>query len=85
MALGCAQMVASHLGLNAQFTHPVATCWERLQQRPVFQRALATQHQAALDQGVPTTPAPDTRPRVITPEVRQGPRLQDDVERQFVV
>jgi hypothetical protein len=36
--------------------------WQRLQQRPAFMRALAAQHQAALDQGVPTTPAPDTGP-----------------------
>jgi glutathione S-transferase len=57
-----ALMLASHLGLDAQFTPAVAAYWARLQQRPAFQRALAVQHQAALDQGVPTTPAPDIRP-----------------------
>jgi hypothetical protein len=40
----------------------VARYSERLQQRPAFQRALAAQHQAALDQGVPVIPAPDVRP-----------------------
>ncbi|QCB48368.1 glutathione S-transferase family protein [Hydrogenophaga sp. PAMC20947] len=62
VAVGYALLVASHLGLSTQFTPPVAAYWARLQQRPAFQRALAIQHQAALDQGVPTTPAPDVRP-----------------------
>ena len=64
VAVGYALMLAGHLGLNAQFTPTVAAYWTRLQQRPAFQRALAIQHQAAIDQGVPTTPAPDTRPVV---------------------
>jgi glutathione S-transferase len=62
VAVGYALMVASHLGLSDQFTPPVAAYWARLQQRPAFQRAMGIQHQAALDQGVPTTPAPDVRP-----------------------
>ena len=62
VAVGYALLVADHLALSAQFTPAVAAYWARLQQRPAFQRALAAQHQAALDQGVPTTPAPDTRP-----------------------
>ena len=62
VAVGYALLVADHLGLSAQFTPAVAAYWARLQQRPAFQRAMAVQHQAALDQGVPTTPAPDTRP-----------------------
>jgi glutathione S-transferase len=57
-----ALLLASHLGLDAQFTPAVAAYWTRLQDRPAFQRALAVQHQAALDQGVPTTPSPDLRP-----------------------
>ena len=62
VAVGYALLVASHLGLSAQFSPAVAAYWARLQQRPAFQRAMATQHQAALDQGVSTTPAPDVRP-----------------------
>lgn len=61
VAVGYALMLAEHLGLNAQFTDTVTAYWARLQQRPAFQRARAIQHQAAIDQGVPTTPAPDTR------------------------
>ena len=62
VAVGYALMLAVHLGLGSQFTPAVATYWARLQQRPAFQKAMAIQHQVALDQGVPTTPAPDTRP-----------------------
>lgn len=62
VAVGYALLLASHLGLSAQFTPAVAAYWDRLQSRPAFQRALAMQHQAALDQGVPTTPSPDIRP-----------------------
>ncbi len=61
VAVAYALMLAGHLGLDAQFTPAVAAYWARLQARPAFQRALAAQHQAALDQGVPTTPAPDIR------------------------
>ena len=62
VAVAYALMLAGHLGLSAQFTPAVAAYWERLQQRPAFQKATAVQHQAALDQDVPTTPAPDIRP-----------------------
>ena len=62
VAVAYALMLAQHLGLVTQFTPPVAAYWERLQQRPAFQRAMAIQHQSALEQGVPTTPAPDIRP-----------------------
>lgn len=62
VAVGYALLLATHLGLDAQFKPAVAAYWARLQQRPTFQRALSLQHQAALDQGVPTTPAPDVRP-----------------------
>jgi glutathione S-transferase len=57
-----ALMLASHLGLTMQFPQAVRHYHQRLEQRPAFQRALQIQHQAALDQGVPTTPAPDMRP-----------------------
>lgn len=62
VAVGYALLLAQHLGLSAQFSPPVAAYWQRLQARPAFQRALQVQHQAALDQGVPTTPSPDIRP-----------------------
>ena len=56
-----ALMLASHLGLALQFPDAVRRYHQRLEQRPAYQRALQVQHQAALDQGVPTTPAPDMR------------------------
>jgi len=62
VAVAYALLLASHLGLDAQFSPAVTAYWARLQARPAFQRALAVQHQAALDQGVPTTPSPDLRP-----------------------
>ena len=62
IAVGYALMLAGHLGLAGQFPEAVAHYWQRLQARDGFQRALAAQHQAALEQGVPTTPAPDIRP-----------------------
>ena len=61
VAVSYALHLASHLGLDAQFSPAVADYWARQQARPAFQRALAAQHQAAQDQGVPTTPAPDLR------------------------
>lgn len=57
-----ALMLASHLDLEPQFPDAVRRYHQHLQQRPAFQRALQAQHQAALDQGVPTLPAPDLRP-----------------------
>jgi len=57
-----ALMLAGHLGLATQFPDAVRDYHQRLEQRPAFQRALQAQHQAALAQGVPTTPAPDMRP-----------------------
>ena len=56
-----ALMLASHLGLALQFPDAVRRYHQRLEQRPAYQRALQVQHQAALDQGVPTTPAPEMR------------------------
>lgn len=57
-----ALMLASHLGLAAKFPDAVRRYHQQLEQRPAFQRALQAQHQGALDQGIPTTPAPDMRP-----------------------
>jgi glutathione S-transferase len=62
VAVGYALMLAGHLGLHAQFPPAVTAYWQRLQQRPAFERAMAIQQQAAIAQGVPTTPAPDIRP-----------------------
>ncbi len=62
VAVGYALMLARHLGLEAQFTPAVADYWSRLRQRPAFQHAMTAQYQAALNQSVPTTPAPDMRP-----------------------
>lgn len=62
ISVAYALMLAGHLGLTDQFPPAVQAYWQRLQARPAFQRALAVQHQAALDQNVPTMPAPDTRP-----------------------
>ena len=62
IAVGYALLLAEHLGLAEQFTPNIRAYWDRLQDRPAFQRALARQQQAAREQGVPLTPAPDTRP-----------------------
>jgi glutathione S-transferase len=62
VAVGYALLLAEHLGLAAQFTPAISAYWSRLKQRPAYQRALQVQHQAALDQGVPTIPSPDIRP-----------------------
>lgn len=62
VAVGYALLLAQHLGLHAQFAPAVAAYWARLQARPAYQRALAAQHQAAQDQGVPTIASPDIRP-----------------------
>ncbi|MDD0817006.1 glutathione S-transferase family protein [Curvibacter sp. HBC28] len=63
VSVGYALMLAGHLDLLSAMSPAVQAYWQRLQARPAFVRALAAQHQAALDQGVPVTPAPDTRPR----------------------
>lgn len=62
VSVGYALLLASHLGLLERMSPAIQAYWQRLQERPAFARALAAQHQAALDQGVPTTPAPDTGP-----------------------
>jgi glutathione S-transferase len=62
VSVGYALLLAQHLGLTSRMKPAVLAYWQRLQDRPGYQRAMAAQHQAALAQGVPTTPAPDTRP-----------------------
>lgn len=58
VSVGYALMLAGYLGLDDGFAPPVAAYALRLRQRAAWQRALARQHQAALDQGVDPTPAP---------------------------
>ncbi|MBT9511275.1 MAG: glutathione S-transferase family protein [Acidovorax sp.] len=62
VSVGYALLLAEHLGLSAQYGAATQRYWQRLQQRPGYQRAMAAQIDAAQAQGVPTTPAPDTRP-----------------------
>ena len=62
VAVGYALLLAQHLGLSAEFGPATQAYWQRLQQRPGYQRAMAAQVRAAEEQGVPTTPAPDTQP-----------------------
>ena len=45
-----------------QYVAATHAYWQRLQDRPAYQRALAAQHQAALAQGVSPQPSPDIRP-----------------------
>lgn len=61
VAVGYALLLARHLGLDAQFPPAVAAYWQRLQDRPAFQRALRVDREAALDQRVDPTPSPDLR------------------------
>lgn len=58
ISVGYALMLAGYLGLAERFEAPLADYWERLRSRPAFGRAIAAQHDAALEQGVPVTPAP---------------------------
>ncbi len=62
VAVGYALVLAQHLGLQAQFPPAVTAYWQRLQDRPAFQRALRVEREAALDQQVDPTPSPDLRP-----------------------
>jgi glutathione S-transferase len=62
VAVGYALLLAQHLGLAPQFGLATQAYWQRLQARPGYQRAMAAQVRAAEEQGVPTTPAPDTLP-----------------------
>lgn len=61
MSVGYALLLAQHLGLAERFTPAVAAYWQRLQQRPAYQRALQIQHAAALAQGISPKPTPDIR------------------------
>ena len=62
ISVGYALLLAQHLGLHERFTPSVLAYWQRLQARGGFQRAMAVQEQAAVEQHVPTTPSPDLGP-----------------------
>jgi len=59
VSVGYALLLAEHLRLVPEFTPQVAAYWQRLRDRPAFQRALTAQHDAALAQGVSPLAAPD--------------------------
>ncbi|MBK6636311.1 MAG: glutathione S-transferase family protein [Rhodocyclaceae bacterium] len=61
ISVGYALLFAQHLGLAERFTPSVAAYWQRLQQRPAYQRAVQRQHHDALTQGIDPKPTPDTR------------------------
>jgi glutathione S-transferase len=58
ISVGCALMLADHIGLADRFSLAVGQYWQRLSARPGFVSALERQRAAALEQGVPVTPAP---------------------------
>jgi glutathione S-transferase len=62
ISVGYALLLAEHLGLKSRFTPAVTAYWERLRMRDGFQRAMASQEEAALAQGISTMPSPDIRP-----------------------
>ena len=55
ISVGYALMFANATGLSAQFTPAVSAYWERLRQRDGFQRAVAAQHRAGIEQGIAAT------------------------------
>ena len=61
ISVGYALMLAEHLGLKPRFTPAVAAYWQRLRERPAFERALAAQAAAAQTQGVSLVASPDLR------------------------
>jgi glutathione S-transferase len=64
VSVGYALLLAQHLGLAAKFTPSVAAYWARLQAREAYVRALRIQEEAAVAQGVPTTPSPECDPNL---------------------
>ncbi len=61
ISVGYALMLAEHLGLKPRFKPAVAAYWQRLRERPAFERALAAQVAAAQTQGVSLVASPDLR------------------------
>lgn len=62
VSVGYALLLAKHLGLQDQWGDATRAYWQRLQERPGYQRALAAQHAAAEEQGVSTVPSPQVQP-----------------------
>jgi glutathione S-transferase len=60
ISVGYALMLAAYLDLEPNFPDSVRSYWAMLQTLPSYARALAAQEQAAMDQNVPTVPAPLT-------------------------
>lgn len=60
VSVGYALLLAQHLGLASRFTPAVQAYWDRLQKRDGFVSAMRSQEVAAIEQGVSTTPAPNT-------------------------
>ncbi|NRF66030.1 glutathione S-transferase family protein [Aquincola sp. S2] len=58
VSVGYALVLAGYLDLADRFTPAVAAYGQRVQARAAYQRALAAQDRAAIEQGVPLTPAP---------------------------
>ena len=52
ITVGYALMLASTLNLDGKFPPAVAAYWHKLQARPGFQRAIASQEKAAAEQGI---------------------------------
>lgn len=61
-SVGYALLLAESIDLHHDWSDALRAYWQRLQDRPAYQRALAAQHAAALAQDVSTVPAPATRP-----------------------
>jgi glutathione S-transferase len=62
VSVGYALMLATHLGMQPDFTPAIGRYWDRLQERPAYKSALSKQLAAAIEQGVSTTPAPNIEP-----------------------
>lgn len=56
VSVGYALMLADDIGLKERFKPAVLAYWQRLQAREGYQRALAAQQRAAVEQGVPPHP-----------------------------
>lgn len=61
VAVGYALMLSAHLEMEPQWGPATQAYWQRLQQRPAFQRALQSEQQAAREQGVDARPSPQLR------------------------
>ena len=53
VSVGYALLLGEHIGLAEAFKSPVRAYWEALKRREGFNRALAAQDRAAVEQGVP--------------------------------